>query len=120
MALRTEGSITVDIERPAAFVTLRFGVIVEVVRVDPPSGIEARITGDAIGLAGHVVATAGVELVEEGARRTTIRYATDIGLTGRLGGIGQPVFRATSAKLAREFGDNLKQALEADRAGTRS
>ncbi len=49
--------------------------------------------------------------------RTTIRYVTDVGLTGKLGGLGQPVFRATSARLAREFGDNLKKALEAEPCG---
>src|SRR5262245_33555947 len=101
-----------------AFLTVRFNVIIDVVRIDPPNAIDAKITGDAVGLAGHVVATASVQLVEDGTRRTMIRYATDIGLTGKLGGIGQPVFRATSARLAREFGENLKKALEAGRAET--
>jgi carbon monoxide dehydrogenase subunit G len=101
-----------------AFMTLRFNVIIDVVRIDPPHAIEAKITGDAVGLAGHVVATASVQLAGEAAGRTTIRYVTDIALTGKLGGLGQPVFRATSARLAREFGDNLKKALEAGRAET--
>jgi carbon monoxide dehydrogenase subunit G len=101
-----------------AFMTLRFNVIIDVVRVDPPQAIEAKITGDAIGLAGHVVATASVQLADEGDDRTTIRYVTDIALTGKLGGLGHPVFRATSVRLAREFGDNLKKALEAGRAET--
>jgi carbon monoxide dehydrogenase subunit G len=35
-----------------------------------------------------------------------------VGLTGKLGSLGQPVLRATSAKLAREFGDNLKAEIE--------
>lgn len=100
-----------------AFLTLRFDVIIDVVRIDPPNAIEATITGDAVGLAGHVAATARVQLVEV-EDRTIIRYVTDIGLTGKLGGLGQPVFRATSARLAREFGENLKKALEAGRAET--
>jgi carbon monoxide dehydrogenase subunit G len=101
-----------------AFMTLSFNVIVEVVRIEPPTAIEATITGDAIGLPGHVVATANVELAEAGERRTTIRYATEIALTGRLGGLGQPVFRATSAQMAREFGANLKKGIEASRTET--
>jgi uncharacterized protein len=99
-----------------AFLTLRFNVVIEIVRIDAPQTIEAKITGDAVGLAGHVRATAGVHLVEHGERGTTIRYVTDVGLTGKLGGLGQPVFRATSASLAREFGENLKKALEAHHA----
>jgi hypothetical protein len=35
-----------------------------------------------------------------------------VGLTGKLGSLGQPVLRATSARLAREFGDNLKAEIE--------
>jgi hypothetical protein len=76
-----------------AFLTLRFKVVIDVIRIDPPSAIEARITGDAIGLAGHVVATASLDLTDAGEHRTTIRYATDVGLTGKLGGLGRPVFR---------------------------
>ena len=98
-----------------AFMTISFNTAIEITRLDPPHAIEATMQGDAIGLAGHVAATVAVSLVEDGPDRTTIRYSTDIALTGRLGGLGQPVFQATSARLAREFGENLKQALEAHR-----
>jgi carbon monoxide dehydrogenase subunit G len=64
------------------------------------------------------VATARVELREAGERRTIIRYVADVGLTGKLGGLGEPVFRATSARLAREFGTNLKKAIENGRVET--
>jgi carbon monoxide dehydrogenase subunit G len=98
-----------------AFINIGFKVMIDVVNVEPPSAIDAKITGDAIGLLGHVVATAGVRLGDAGEGRTLIRYVTDITLTGKLGGIGQPVFRATSAQLGREFGANLKAAIEAVR-----
>lgn len=96
-----------------AFMTLSFNVTIEILRVEAPHAIDAAITGDAVGLPGHVSATAAVRLTDEDGRRTTIRYTTEIALTGKLGGLGQPVFRATSAQLAREFGANLKKALEA-------
>lgn len=92
--------------------TLSFKVIIDIVRMDPPKAIEAKISGDAVGLAGHVGATASLELIDAGERRTTIRYSTDVGLTGKLGGLGQPVFRATSARIAKEFGANLKAEIE--------
>jgi carbon monoxide dehydrogenase subunit G len=95
-----------------AFMTLSFKVAIDVTRIDPPAMLEARIAGDAMGLAGHVVATARLHLEDTADRRTTIRYSTEIHLTGRLGGLGQPVFRATSAKMAREFGVNLKAEIE--------
>jgi hypothetical protein len=95
-----------------AFMTLSFNVTIELLRLEAPEAIDASITGDAIGLVGHVAASAAVRLIDEGAQRTTIRYTTDIALTGKLGGLGQPVFRSTSAQLAREFGASLKKALE--------
>ena len=98
-----------------ALTMLRFKVVVEVVKIEPPHAIDATITGDAVGLSGHVAATAGLQLAEQGERQTAIRYVADVGLTGRLGGIGQPVFRATSAQLGRQFGANLKAALEGER-----
>jgi len=99
-----------------AFMTLSFKVTIDVGKIEPPATLEAKITGDAVGLSGHVVATARMDLAETADRRTTIRYATEVGLTGKLGGLGQPVLRATSAKMAREFGDNLKAEIERGRA----
>ncbi|MGE3840331.1 MAG: CoxG family protein [Vicinamibacterales bacterium] len=92
---------------------LDFKVQIEVGRVEPPRSIEASIAGDAIGLSGRVSAMAGLELEEANASRTVIRYAADVSLTGKLGSIGQPVFRATSTQLGRQFGENLKAAVEA-------
>lgn len=95
-----------------AFIALSFKVIVEIVKNEPPDVIEAKITGDAVGLAGRVVATAAMRLGNSVAGRTSIAYSTDVALTGKLGGLGEPVFRAKSAELAREFATNLKAAIE--------
>jgi uncharacterized protein len=103
---------TAVLSSKVAFMTLSFKVTIDVTRKDPPEAIDATITGDAVGLAGHVVATAGVRLTENGPASTAIRYSADVSLTGKLGGLGQPVFRATSSKIAREFGENLKAAIE--------
>ncbi|PYS40057.1 MAG: hypothetical protein DMG14_11825 [Acidobacteria bacterium] len=101
-----------------AFITLSFKVIVEIIKVEPPSAIEAKISGESIGLGGRVVANAGLQLSESGPGQTEIRYTASVGLTGKLGGLGEPVFRAKSAEVAREFGTNLKAAIE--RTGTKA
>ena len=95
-----------------SFITLSFKVIGEIVKMEPPNAIEVKMTGEAVGLPGHIVATAGLQLSDAGERRTAIRYAADVALTGKLGGLGQPVFRAKSAELAREFAANVKAAIE--------
>jgi uncharacterized protein len=146
MALHTSGEISVDVPRSeafaflqnprrlaacipgcrdsavltsrVAFMTVSFNVTIDMLKVEPPQTIEAKIAGDAVGLVGHVAATAAMRLIEEGEHRTRLSYATDIALTGKLGGLGQPVFQATSARLAREFGENLKKAIESQRTGS--
>ena len=100
-----------------AFIKFSFKVTVDIVKVEPPSAIEAKITGEAIRLAGRVVASAGLQLDEAGPSRTNIQYAANVGLTGKLGGLGEPVFRAKSAEVAREFGVNLKAAIEKMQTG---
>ena len=77
-----------------------------------PSAPGATITGEALGLVGRVSANAELELSEAGPHQTDIRYAANVGLTGKLGGLGEPVFRAKSAEVAKDFAANLKAAIE--------
>jgi carbon monoxide dehydrogenase subunit G len=95
-----------------AFITLSFDVLVDVIRIDPPAAIETRITGDSSRLGSRVSAKAGVWLEEANERSTLIRYAAQITLAGKLGGLGEPVLRARSADVARKFGANLRCAIE--------
>ena len=106
------GRYSAVVTSKVAFITLSFKIIVEIVNIEPPDAIEAKITGDAVGLVGHVVATAGLRLGSAADGRTAISYTTDVILTGKLGGFGESVFRAKSAELAREFATNLKAAIE--------
>lgn len=111
------GRYSAVLSNRVALVTLTFKVAIEIVKLEPPDAIEAAVAGDAIGLPGRVTATAALRLADEGERRTRVDYSADIALTGKLGGLGEPVFRATTAQLARQFGNNLKKAIEAEPAG---
>jgi carbon monoxide dehydrogenase subunit G len=95
-----------------AFITLRFKVRVEVIRIEAPDTIEAKITGETIGLAGRVTANAALRLAEIGPTQTEIRYTSNVSLAGKLGGLGEPVFRAKSAEVSKQFGANLRTAIE--------
>jgi hypothetical protein len=106
------GRYSAVLTNEVAFIRLSFKVVVEVVKVEPPGAIDAKITGEAIGLVGRIVANAGLQLSEAGPSQTDIRYSAHVSLAGRLGGLGEPVFRAKSAEVAREFGANLKAAIE--------
>jgi hypothetical protein len=94
-------------------ISIAFDVAVELTKVEPPDAIDATVSGDAAGLGGRLTATATVRLDVVDAATTRVRYAVDLGLTGTLGGIGQPVFRAKSDELAKKFGAAVRAALEA-------
>src|SRR5215467_14658589 len=106
------GRYSAVLTNEVGFITLSFKVIVEVVKIEAPRIIEATITGEALGLVGRVKATAALDLSEAGPGETDIKYAANVGLTGKLGGLGEPVFRAKSAEVAREFAANLKTAID--------
>lgn len=105
-------SFTAVLTSEVSFMTLNFQVVVEIVKVDPPDAIQARITGRPIGFSGQLMGTAELHLADAGQGRTVIRHSSDIGLTGKLGSLGQPVFRAKSAEMSAKFAANLKAALE--------
>jgi carbon monoxide dehydrogenase subunit G len=112
------GRFAATLTSEISFMTLNFQVVVEVVKIDPPRQIEARITGRPMGISGQLMATATLHLTDAGQGRTIIRHSSNVGLTGKLGGLGQPVFRAKSAEMTAKFGANLKAALEQNAAGT--
>src|SRR5262249_49388017 len=90
------GRYSAILANDVAFVTLKFKIIVEVTKMEPPSRIEAKVTGESIGLVGRVVAAAALSVSETSPGRTDVRYSSDVVLTGKLGGLGEPVFRAKS------------------------
>ena len=98
-------------------ISISFDVTVELTKVEPPSAIDAVVSGNASGLGGRLTATATVRLDAVNAAQTKVTYTVDLGLTGKLGGIGQPVFRAKSDELSKKFGANVRAALESSEAG---
>jgi hypothetical protein len=91
-------------------ISITFDVTVELTKVEPPSAIDAVVSGNAAG--GRLTATATVRLETVDAGTTKVTYTVDLTLTGKLGGIGQPVFRAKSEELSKKFGANVRAALE--------
>ena len=105
-------SFTAVLTSEVSFMTLTFQVVVEVVKISPPDAIEAKITGRPMGFSGQLMGTAELQLADGGEGRTIIRHSSEIGLTGKLGSLGQPVFRAKSTEMSAKFAANLKAALE--------
>jgi carbon monoxide dehydrogenase subunit G len=91
-------------------ISLTFDVTVELTKVESPNAIDSSVSGNAAG--GRLTATATVRLDAVDPATTKVTYTVELGLTGKLGGIGQPVFRAKSDELSKKFGANVRAALE--------
>jgi carbon monoxide dehydrogenase subunit G len=96
-------------ETKVAYMKFAFKVTVEVVRAVAPSEIEAKVEGTPLGIVGRLTATALTRLTEAGDE-TKIDYDVDAALTGKLGSLGQPVLRAKSKEMERQFAARLAAA----------
>lgn len=98
-------------ETNVSFMKFKFKVTVELVRVEPPREIEARIEGRPLGFLGRLTAVS-VTTLTEAEDETQLRYTIDVALIGKLGSLGQSAFSAKAKEMSKQFGDNLRAALE--------
>jgi carbon monoxide dehydrogenase subunit G len=98
-------------ETKVAYMKFSFKVTVELTRADPPSEIEAKVEGTPLGVVGRMTATSVTTLRESG-EGTTIAYAVDAALTGKLGSLGQPVLRSKAREMEKQFAARLAAAFE--------
>ena len=112
------GHYTAVLETKVAYLEFKFNVAVEVVRVDPPSEIEARVEGTPLGMVGRLTASSMTRLAEEGGG-TRVSYEIEAALTGKLGSLGQPVLRAKAKEMEKTFANRLRAAVahSAEQAG---
>ena len=96
-------------ETKVAYMKFSFKVTVELTRADPPHQIEAKVEGAPLGVVGRLTATSVTTLSEVGDE-TRIAYAVDAALTGKLGSLGQPVLRAKSREMEKQFAARLQAA----------
>ncbi len=95
-----------------AYMNFKFKVTVQVVRAEAPREIEAKVEGTPLGIVGRLTATSLTRLTELG-EETRIDYDVDAALTGKLGGLGQPVLRAKAKEMERQFAARLAAAFAA-------
>jgi len=97
------------LETKIAYLKFKFDVAVEVLRIDPPNEIEARIEGTPSGIVGRLSARSLTRLAEENGG-TRVSYEIEAALTGKLGSLGQPVLRAKAKEMERQFAERIRAA----------
>ena len=100
---------TAVLETKVAYLKFKFNIVVEVVRMEPPREIEARIEGTPLGIVGRLTASSVTRLAEDNGG-TKVSYEIDAALTGKLGSLGQPVLRAKAKEMERQFAERLRAA----------
>jgi carbon monoxide dehydrogenase subunit G len=93
-------------ETRIAYMRFTFEVAVTMTRAERPLVIAAKIEGKPKGIVGRLSATSQAEFTEAGTG-TTIAYAIEASLTGKLGSIGQPVLKSKAKEMERQFVANL-------------
>jgi carbon monoxide dehydrogenase subunit G len=104
---------TAVFETRIAYMRFTFEVTVEMTRAERPVAIAARIEGKPIGIVGRLSATSAADFVDNGGG-TTIRYAVEAALTGKLGSIGQPVLKSKAREMEKQFVANLRSAFHTE------
>jgi uncharacterized protein len=103
---------TAVLETKVAYLKFKFNVAVEVVRVDAPREIEARIEGTPVGIVGRLTASSVTRLADDNGG-TKVSYEIEAALTGKLGSLGQPVLRAKAKEMERLFTERMRAAFAA-------
>lgn len=102
---------TATLETKIAYMRFKFAVAVEVLHLEAPRIIEAKIEGTPIGVVGRMTATSVTTLAQSGDE-TQIRYAVEVALAGKLGAMGQPVLRSKAREMEKSFAVNLRRLVE--------
>ena len=100
---------TAVLETKVAYLKFKFNIVVEVVRMEPPREIEAKIEGTPLGIVGRLTASSVTRLAEDNGG-TKVSYEIEAALTGKLGSLGQPVLRAKAKEMERQFAERLRAA----------
>ncbi|MGH7389384.1 MAG: CoxG family protein [Candidatus Rokuibacteriota bacterium] len=97
-------------------ITLSAGTETVVTKLEPPRRLESTTRGEDTSLASALRVESRLELRGDG-EDTEVRYEMEVALWGRLGALGESVFRGKATELGSEFARRLAARAEATHAG---
>jgi carbon monoxide dehydrogenase subunit G len=108
---------TATLETRVAYIKFKFAVSVEIVELDEPVRVVARVEGTPIGMVGRLTATSTGNLEEQDGG-TAVNYELEVALTGKLGSLGQPVLKSKAKEMERQFASRIHAKFQATNAGS--
>ena len=100
-----------------SYVTLSAATETVITRLDPPHRLESTTRGEDASLASALRIDSQLELRPDGDA-TEVRYDMDISLWGRLGALGESVFRGKATELGAEFARRFAARVEGSHVGS--
>ena len=94
-------------------ISVHFDLMADVKKMDPLQRIEVAMEGKDF-KSGGVRQTMALALTPKGDE-TEIAFETDVNVFGRLGTLGYPFVKKKAEAVIKEFGDNVKGAIEANK-----
>ena len=88
------------------FMTIRSKAKGTLLQADAPLHMVGELVGEPTSMAGAFRARVTIDLVPKG-NATTVQYAMDLTMIGRLASLGEAMVRSTAQQLSREFADNI-------------
>jgi carbon monoxide dehydrogenase subunit G len=110
---------TATLETRVAYIKLKFAIAVEIVELDQPVRVVARVEGTPKGMVGRLTATSAANLEEQDGG-TAVKYELDVALTGKLGSLGQPVLQSKAKEMERQFASRIQAEFQATNAGSKA
>jgi uncharacterized protein len=108
---------TATLETRVAYIKFKFAVSVEIVELDEPARVVAKVEGTPIGMVGRLTATSAADLTEQDGG-TAVNYELDVALTGKLGSLGQPVLKSKAKEMERQFASRIQAKFQAASTGS--
>ncbi|HEY7061276.1 MAG TPA: SRPBCC domain-containing protein [Chloroflexota bacterium] len=96
-----------------AYITFSAAMEVAITRMDPPRELESTARGEDKRLGSNVQVAATLRLTPQADGVTEVAYRADVSLWGKLGSLGEPIFRQKATQTGREFATCVKSKLEA-------
>ena len=92
-------------------ISVNFDMVADVKKLEPLKSIEIAMEGKDF-KSGGVRQTMALALSAKG-NETQVAFKTDVNVFGRLGTLGYPFVKKKAETVIKEFGDNVKGAIEA-------
>ncbi len=107
-----ENSYRATMSVKVAYITFSAATEVAITRMDPPHELESTARGEDKRLGSNMQIAATLKLTPQPDGATDVAYRADVSVWGKLGTLGEPIFRQKATQMGREFAQCVKSKLE--------